>query len=411
MDKDGDKADGGKLWKKTDYIPRRFDELPSEPEWTPVADVIRTQRENAAKQEREQVKIVPPSDSESDSDPQVPSPLPTREILGSSSKPVKKQEKEQHHKKGRSLQENSNKKSSREAATTNNKDDSDIDEISRSMTDWALKTDYEIKRKKHPNTHEHPPRSQSLYHPREYVGGGRNQRDYEPSRNFSHERDTGYWEKRKEEYYPEHQTREYYEEEDGDHFYERGERDYHDQEERDYHHSREKLDYYHDREQYYHHPHPERDMDSSHSYHYQAKGESHQGLTSADYQDREADRHRRRFEGEEGGRYSPHPHHDSHRRDQHYHPDDYSHIQHESRNTKHSDEHYTEHHDKYYREQGNEHFREHGGEYYREHEDQKYRSRNQQHPRNEYDNERSRRRAEREEVSYRSNRRDDDVLF
>ncbi|KAK3868538.1 hypothetical protein Pcinc_026085 [Petrolisthes cinctipes] len=342
-DNDGDQVDRGKAWKKTDYIPRRFDEMPPEPEWVPVAEVIRTQRQETAKQAREEVKIVPPSDSESDSEPQEPSPVPTRKSFGLSSKPGKE---EQHHNKGRSVQESNNiyhpplKSGRKDAAPTGGDNDSNIDAVTRSMMDWALKTDYEIKRRK-PLAHEHSPRSESPRHLRESTGGEHSQHDHKLSPDYSLERNSDYLEKKQDEHYPEHHTRDYYEvEDDKAYFYEREEKDYRDQDDRDYQYSREEQDYYNDRDEYY--PQPEKD-----------KGEYQRGSGSADYRERRAER----YHGRE-----------------------------------HSSEHYRRH--------SSEHYREHEDPRYGS-------SRNQQYPRTDYRDDRSRRRQDREEKPYTGSRNED----
>lgn len=124
-----------KAWKKTDDIPRRFDELPSEPEWVPVADVIRTQREEEARQEAQKLKIRPPLDSDSDTE------TPNVKVV--------KEKKPPMHKKNENVQrqESAPKISSVSMPPT-------VDDVTRSMVDWALNTDnYPRRPSKHPSHH------------------------------------------------------------------------------------------------------------------------------------------------------------------------------------------------------------------------------------------------------------------
>lgn len=122
-----------KAWKKTDDIPRRFDELPSEPEWVPVADVIRTQREEEARQEAQKIKIRPPLDSDSDTD--------------TSNKKAVKEKKPPMHKKNENVRRHESPPKIRDVSMPLT-----VDDVTRSMVDWALNTDYYPKKpSKHPS--------------------------------------------------------------------------------------------------------------------------------------------------------------------------------------------------------------------------------------------------------------------
>lgn len=130
--------EGAKAWKKTEDIPRRFDELPPEPEWVPVADVIRTHREEEARQEAQKIKIKPPRDS--DSDPE-----------------TKAKHENKSKKERRPIQ-----KETRKSAASRKFDDISmpptVDNVTQSMVEWALNTDYPKKPHKTPPHHKEPNR-------------------------------------------------------------------------------------------------------------------------------------------------------------------------------------------------------------------------------------------------------------
>lgn len=130
--------DTSKAWKKTEDIPRRFDELPPEPEWVPVADVIRTHREEEARQEAQKIKIKPPMDSDSDS-----------ESVTQRERAVKK-EKPPVYKKNEIVRKHEMPMKFSGMSTTPT-----VDDVTQSMLDWALSTDhYRKTAPKHPSHHK-----------------------------------------------------------------------------------------------------------------------------------------------------------------------------------------------------------------------------------------------------------------
>lgn len=158
-----------KTWKKADIIPRRFDELPPESDWIPVADVIRTQREEIAKAEAEQIKIMPPLDSDSESLDQEhlkPHAVLDKEVT---------QEKGEKHLQAKEKNDNmkfklldevldkeviqeeqekilqAKEKNGNMKLKTLDEDSSEtsyeVDAVTRSMMNWVLKPDYFTKKK------------------------------------------------------------------------------------------------------------------------------------------------------------------------------------------------------------------------------------------------------------------------
>lgn len=127
--------DTTKPWKKTEYIPKRFDELPPEPGWVPVSDVIRSSREDEAKKEakKEQFKIKPPEDSDSEDDTK-------RGGTGREEKtPPQKEEKRSH---------TPSKKADDTSMPTS------VDGVTQAMVEWALSPDHYKKKKPKPAHHD-----------------------------------------------------------------------------------------------------------------------------------------------------------------------------------------------------------------------------------------------------------------
>lgn len=124
-----------KAWKKTEDIPRRFDELPPAPGWVPVADVIRTQREEEARQEAQKIKIMPPMDSDSENE------TPRKKDV--------KEKKPPMHKKNENV-----KKQETPKKIIDVPESPTVDDVTQSMVAWALKTDYyPRKAPRHPSSH------------------------------------------------------------------------------------------------------------------------------------------------------------------------------------------------------------------------------------------------------------------
>lgn len=128
-----------KPWEKTEDIPRRFDELPPEPGWVPVADVIRTSREEEARQEaeREKFKIKPPADFYFE-------PSEGNAKQGSRSR----EERTPAHKE----------KERRSHVPSKRADDTSVppsvDDVTQAMVEWALSPDHYLKRKSKPAHHD-----------------------------------------------------------------------------------------------------------------------------------------------------------------------------------------------------------------------------------------------------------------
>lgn len=125
--------DNKKAWKKAEDIPRRFDELPPEPDWVPVAEVIRTQREDEAKKEAQKIKVMPPVDSDSDNENytqhNMKPPLYNKNIAKKNKTPV--------HNNDENVKKHETPRKSDVSATP-----STVDDVTQSMLAWALSPDY-----------------------------------------------------------------------------------------------------------------------------------------------------------------------------------------------------------------------------------------------------------------------------
>lgn len=137
---EADSPNDDKTWKKSDDIPKRFDELVTKEEWIPVADVIRRQREAAAEAEQEKIKITPPTF------PPVPSASKSMNHDQSEKKitPVKKEvKKEAENKTPATKRREKEKQNPKDIGETNE----EVDAVTKAMMDWALKTDYDPRKR------------------------------------------------------------------------------------------------------------------------------------------------------------------------------------------------------------------------------------------------------------------------
>ena len=161
-----------KPWKKTEDIPRRFDELLPEPEWVPVSDVIRTHREDEAKEEAKKFKIKPPVDSDSDSD----SDSDTEANEGDSNRGKEWEAPEQ--------KENEDERKYTETSKNTIDDTSmppTVDDVTQSMVKWALNTEHYPKKVPKPQAPHQPhikpqmnkPKPSHLVHDKSERPGGK----------------------------------------------------------------------------------------------------------------------------------------------------------------------------------------------------------------------------------------------
>ncbi|XP_042218976.1 histidine-rich glycoprotein-like isoform X1 [Homarus americanus] len=133
--------DDDKDWKKSDLIPSRFDELPSEGDWVPVAEVIRSHREVTAKLEAEQIKIQPPVQKISKS-----YDLESPKMLEKEKNKIQKgavtgESKTNIQTKDENMKPKSSDREKEEA-------DEELDFVTKSMIAWSLKTDFDFGKKR-----------------------------------------------------------------------------------------------------------------------------------------------------------------------------------------------------------------------------------------------------------------------